>query len=297
MTVASTTTAMDHGSDAQFRTWGSAVSALFSAAGLTNTSDTGQINWSTVARAGTNADAGYEIWRWNDTAHSTRPMFFKVRYGTGAATDRGRVRIDIGEGSNGSGTLTGAVKTDFLQWHMRNNTTGYCTFAICYNTTVGYFGTRFGVPAGGSPSYNTQMMSIERLRNTDGTPSTRGFAVWKPSDPDTDAAQYWTLTAGAWSTDTSGWAPMFWPGNADGFGTTAGAVIAPLMPFTGYSTHGPVEKTLGCLFVGFSDFSGGNVFTTARWDGNTYTYLVGDDRGGTNSATSSYKTRTAILWQ
>jgi hypothetical protein len=42
------------------------IAAQIAAMGLVQTSDTGQINWVTVARPALNTIAGYEIWRFND---------------------------------------------------------------------------------------------------------------------------------------------------------------------------------------------------------------------------------------
>lgn len=96
--------------DADFRTWVQAVQAAFAAMpDLVQTGDTGQINSASVTKAATNTDAGYEIWRFDDAEQSTWPIYFKVRYGTGATTSKPRLILEVGEGSNGSGTLTGTV--------------------------------------------------------------------------------------------------------------------------------------------------------------------------------------------
>lgn len=94
-------------SSAAFRVWGSALSAALATVGLVNTTDTGQINWTTVAVASANSDAGYEIWRFNDALQSTTPVFIKFYYGTGTASITPRIRVEVGTGSNGSGTITG----------------------------------------------------------------------------------------------------------------------------------------------------------------------------------------------
>ena len=101
---------MNHSSDANFRAWGSEMSARLAAIGLVQTANTGQINWVTVTRPGINTPAGYEIWRFNDSLQGSAPIFIKVEYGTsaGTATAPG-VWITVGTGTNGAGTLTGSV--------------------------------------------------------------------------------------------------------------------------------------------------------------------------------------------
>lgn len=107
MTNTTWSMAASHASDALFRTWGLAVKTALTAVGMVNTSDTGQIDWSTVVRTGAATDTGYEIWRFNDALQSTSPIFFKVWYGCGATTSTPRIRIEVGTASNGSGTLSG----------------------------------------------------------------------------------------------------------------------------------------------------------------------------------------------
>jgi hypothetical protein len=98
--------------DADFRTWGKGISDELAAAGLVQTADTGQINWTTVTKpAGSNTAAGYEIRRFDDALQSSAPVFVKVEYGTGGAADRPAVWITVGNASNGAGTLTGQVST------------------------------------------------------------------------------------------------------------------------------------------------------------------------------------------
>lgn len=100
-------------SDANFRIWGSGFAAQLLASGLVQTSDTGQINWTTVtAPAGTATFPGYEIWRFNDALQSTAPVFVKFEYGSGSSSaNNPAIRFQFGSGSNGSGTLTGSTST------------------------------------------------------------------------------------------------------------------------------------------------------------------------------------------
>ena len=94
-------------SDADFRTWVAEIITGLLAAGLVQTSDTGQINTSTVLRPGTNVVAGYAIFRFDDTLQTTAPIYLKVEFGTGSTTSAPLINWTVGTGSNGSGTLTG----------------------------------------------------------------------------------------------------------------------------------------------------------------------------------------------
>jgi hypothetical protein len=82
------------------------LSASLAQVGLVQTADTGQINWTTVLRPAINTYAGYEIWRFSDSS-----LFMKWEYGTGGNATNIAIRVQVGTGSNGSGTLTGATSS------------------------------------------------------------------------------------------------------------------------------------------------------------------------------------------
>lgn len=99
-------------SDATFRAWGSAVKAGLAAVGLTQTADAGQIDWLTVtAPVAVDTVQGYEIWRFSDSLQATSPVYIKIEYGSGAAALRPAIWIQVGDGSDGAGALTGATST------------------------------------------------------------------------------------------------------------------------------------------------------------------------------------------
>lgn len=113
MTTAATNTTVSMASNAAFQAWvAEIVTMLFTTLGVTQTADTGQINPATVTIPGTTqTSAGYVIGRFNDTAQSTSPIFFKLEFGTGSTTTIPALWITISTGSNGSGTLNGTVGT------------------------------------------------------------------------------------------------------------------------------------------------------------------------------------------
>lgn len=88
--------------------------------GLTKTADTGQIDLTTaptVTTSNANYDYGYNIFQFIDAFQSTYPIFLKVRYmndNMSGSYSRVTVRIEVGEGTDGSGTLTGKTDTQFL---------------------------------------------------------------------------------------------------------------------------------------------------------------------------------------
>lgn len=144
MTTATTNTIIDHTSDAAFRVWvQEVITLLVTTLGLTQTADTGQINTSTVTRPATNTSGGYVILRFNDTAQSTSPIFFKLEFGTGQSANSPYMWITMGTSSNGSGTING-ISCQRSSVTPNSNIpiaiiTPYVTRA-CYNTTAGFLG-------------------------------------------------------------------------------------------------------------------------------------------------------------
>ncbi|RJP44507.1 hypothetical protein C4587_01850 [Candidatus Parcubacteria bacterium] len=98
------------GNDAGFRAWGSELDYNLTLAGLLQTADTGQIDWTTVTfPAVNNTIAGYTIWRFNpavDTLQSQSPIYIKFEYGRGGSANTPMMWITVGRGSDGTGTIT-----------------------------------------------------------------------------------------------------------------------------------------------------------------------------------------------
>jgi len=123
--------------DAEFRTWVAAIIAQLAAIGLTQTADTGQINTGTVtAPVAANTAQGYTVWRFNDSLQSTTPIYFKLEFGSAAATTTPSMWITIGSGSNGSGTITGLIKSR-TQRSFNAGTTNAINNRAFYDTTLG----------------------------------------------------------------------------------------------------------------------------------------------------------------
>ena len=106
-------------SDATFRTTCSAINTAIVSLGIVQTSDTGQINWTTITKpAAINTYAGYEMYRFNDSLQSTNPVYFKLSYySNGYSTGTGLLLwIQAGQGTDGAGNLTGNVSQTLSMW-------------------------------------------------------------------------------------------------------------------------------------------------------------------------------------
>jgi hypothetical protein len=91
---------------ANFKQWAQAISAFFATATWTQSTDTGQVNWSTIASVPGSAAFVYEVWQPND---GLTTFYVKMEYGNVSGTNCPSLRISIGTSTNGAGTLTGFV--------------------------------------------------------------------------------------------------------------------------------------------------------------------------------------------
>lgn len=230
-------------SDANFRTWGSYLSGRKAAVGLVQTADTGQVNWTTAtAPIIANSYLNYEIWRFADSLQATAPVFIKVEYGSNTSTNNPGVRVQFGSGSNGAGTLTGAVSAQYLA-------------AVTATTTAvevkGSGGTaRFCVAAAFTTSGTYCMQyGFERSKDASGNDTAEavlGFFNNSPSGNSTSAryVPVWSTTLGdIGSTSTMAVPALFPPGATATSGSqivvspilhSKGIFMNPGMNFLGY---------------------------------------------------------------
>ncbi len=177
MTTQAFTSVIDHSSDAGFRAWAQELSNALVAAGLVRAADTGQINFSTVTRPGTNTAGGYEIMRFNDSLQATAPIFLKIEYGTGSSAANPQCWITVGTGSTGSGTLTGQTSTR-TPWTfgsaLYSTVTAYPSY-VC--VAPGHVGVAWKLGAySGNAGFG--FLAIVRTHDTAGAPTGTGFVVY-----------------------------------------------------------------------------------------------------------------------
>lgn len=259
MTTQSWNTVITHTNDAQFRAWGSELSAKLLALGLVQTADTGQINWVTVTRPGTNTAAGYEIWRFNDSLQGSAPIFFKLEYGTGNAANTPAVWLTVGTGSNGSGTITGTATTrvqSSVNSTATNTVANYPSYACAVD---GFLGVSTKVGAAGT-SRGYAGFIICRTCDATGAPTTTGFVVYtSPStlgtnNPAAIQAIRTASTAVAFTATTAAFASGIVHNvisSVDGSDTQAYLHWMPtpkVLPVVGVCTMVQTEATLGTSF-------------------------------------------------
>lgn len=155
---------------------------MFSSAGLTQTTDTGQIALSGLTWVNTTStNYGYEIWKFPDALQSTTPIFIKVEYmnSTGSATVVG-MKVSVASSTDGAGTLTTTAGPVFGPY----GGTGLGAFAAsrvsyaCY--TDGTFALIMAKDAQSAAlTTNNTLLSlvIDRARNNSGVAQSGGYLV------------------------------------------------------------------------------------------------------------------------
>jgi hypothetical protein len=97
--------------DAEFRSECLLIhNALKAAGGLVQTADTGQTDFTANTRTNGPGVGGYTIYRFDDVHQSSYPLFIRVDWYQ-VLIGRPGFAITIGTGSNGSGTITGVIRT------------------------------------------------------------------------------------------------------------------------------------------------------------------------------------------
>jgi hypothetical protein len=272
-------------SDADFRSWGSGIAAQLAACELVQTSDTGQINWTTVANPSAGGIAGYEIYRFNDTLQSSRPVFIKFEYQTYTGTEPG-FYITVGSGTDGAGTLTGTVSGRFQARSNAAKSPGVSLPSYCTGSaSQGRLTLMSGADTAGFGYWSGFV--IERVR--DGTGATNGDAVcvnWHCGF----AQRFQMLPYSGGATSAEGNFPCVAPNTGPPQVTTLGTntVVAPTIYYCG-------KVYWGCN-VGYNNSSFTQFVTiTASHLGATHTYLpLGSPLPYGNV---SYPCAMAILWE
>lgn len=162
-------------STTNFRLWGSALSAALASMGWTQSSDTGQVNWTTVTApaAGTFV---YEIWKPGDGG---TVFYLQLRYST-SSNSGGRITAQLGTSTNGSGTLTGFT-TNVMEPSNSNGQGGGATLTYECNFSgdinrLGIMMFRTWVQGTNNPG-SPWLITCERTHNTDGSDNNTGVTL------------------------------------------------------------------------------------------------------------------------
>jgi hypothetical protein len=268
----------DNSSLANFKSWAQAISNAFAAFGWTQTADTGQVVWGSIGAVPASTYV-YEVWKANDAQAATLPIFVKVEYGFSATSPR--VRVTPGTGSNGTGTITGAVSA--APWELETNTAaqGATTFPCFFSGDAG----EFRMFMWSSTTVNVGLLfCIERAKDSSGNKTTSYFTVLNANANASNAAATSTFqnqqsvlsTSLIGNRDTGIIAPALT--NNSGSGSFNGTVAAlPVLPIIG-KVGNPM---LGVMAVAAADVSDGATVTVTSMYGGTHTYVAARGSGAT----------------
>lgn len=133
--------------------------------GIVDTGDTGATDLSTITVGSVNTDRGWRMYRFNDASQGTYPVYFKVWYGMGNVSSRFRLKIQVGQGTDGAGTLTGYLTaTPVVGGSLAQNTQTQASSEYSCHVD-GFFGIQVAIGHDGSDGYAMASFVIERTRD------------------------------------------------------------------------------------------------------------------------------------
>ena len=164
--------------DANFRLWGKVMSDQFAAGGLVQTSDTGQINWTTASKPTVaNQVVGYEMWRSNDASGGLNNWYMKTQYGSGGSVAAGpRFIVQFGWGSDGAGNLTGFTTT------AQNNIGTFAGSATLFNCNLAVGTGWISIAMFITQAQSAFFFGVERTRDSMGAETDEILALFSTSN-------------------------------------------------------------------------------------------------------------------
>lgn len=159
---------------ANFKNWAQAISAALSSSGWTQTSDTGQVNWSSIASVPSANTYVFEVWAPSDALQTgSTQFFFKIEYGSDGS-NHPQIRATIGTSTNGSGTLNG-INSSATVYGIGANQGSVVTYDCYFSGDTNRFHMLMwrSLNSNGAPV----LISVERTHATDGTDNSDGATI------------------------------------------------------------------------------------------------------------------------
>lgn len=190
MATLATTAVRDNSTLANFKQWAQVISNFMTTAGWSKSSDTGQVNWATIASVPAVNTYVYEIWKPGDALTT---FYLKIEYGTNSASANTgpQMRFSVGTSTNGAGVLSGFIAGPFIapwstpvvtstvtQWNCYlSGDTGRIGVAMWVNDTTNAGGPCFFAVARSKNSSGSNTSSHVSLIVTGGT---NNSGNWSP---------------------------------------------------------------------------------------------------------------------
>lgn len=274
MAASTNTRAPINDTDANFRLWGSAISAGILAAGWVQTADTGQINWTTVSKpASTNTSQGFEIWSTND---GLTTWYLKIEYGSGSSSaNNPSIWLTVGSATNGSGTLSGQTSTRTQFASSGSLSTAYNCY---YAGGTNWLSIAMFCQTANTSTYSIGF-SIEKPKTSSGSISDIGICVTAWAATTTAFSQY-VPSSGTVQTATNFIPAPILASGTSGRSLISGSSCGLLPCFCGDIIPYPITGVMGFYYT---DIAEGVTFTVSRFGTNT-TYVSARPQSGSGTS-------------
>lgn len=289
MTFATSSTRIRHDSDALFREWVLEMTTKMAACGMVQHTDTGQIDPATVVRAGANADAGFQIWRFNDALQATAPIFMRINYGTSSSASAPRLQVQFGTSTNGTGTL-GGVTTTLSQTSSFNQVMTTDDLRNSYWThSPGIFAMNWKQGAGNTESF----IIVGRIMDANGAPTADGALpmVFGINVLRTSCMKFGSGSGNLNETNSIATASIcHWPFSRAS--SVVGADPQASIPFGMFPKAYPIYGFLGVLNA---EFPTGNTFLATPLGPTSHTYMALSNASPFLNSQNTLK--PAVVWE
>jgi hypothetical protein len=158
---------------ANFKQWAQAISGFFTTAGWAQSTDTGQVNWSTIVSVPGSGAFVYEVWQPNDGLTN---FYVKMEYGNVGGTNCPSLRVTISTSTNGAGTATG-----FVIGLINVNTTTFTPPSTTTQYECDFSGAAGRIAAmmwRNAPNSPQMFFAIERSLNSSGVYTSDYITLW-----------------------------------------------------------------------------------------------------------------------
>jgi hypothetical protein len=256
---------------AQLRAVYGAITAQILAAGLVQTSDSGQITTSTLT-FDASTSYGYQMFKFNDSLQSTVPFFIRVAYNPGYDPGSNNysqtgLAISFGTATDGAGNLTGSQISDVFSWGAaQGSTTG-----LSLNSYFSGDTNRFCMAYNDGPNlFTSSVWGFERTKDLTGADTNEGLLfAFCSTDQIAIGSLPATSAGGPFST-----AQPYWPMAINRILPTManGSYIGVAIP--GYFNTYPLVPGLNFACYLGTDFTAYAQQTLPMYDGVNHSYMT-----------------------
>lgn len=297
MTTQSWSSRWRHDSDATFQEWATDLYNKLVAVGLVQHTDTGQLTSPVVAaRPGVSTNAGFWIFRFNDTQQGTAPIFIRVDVGTGGGTTTPRISITKGTGTNGTGTLTGTCLS-ILHFIHASGTSAHTVDTprqsyFCH--TDGFLGLKWKTV----DALEGWFFICRTVDSSGAATATGAIAGWGLSSASsmnaTQAYRYSSAQVAYTENTATGTALGMFPQTQ-----ASSAVGSDLQAFVGYTITPQVSPLVGVCGVVDAEITSGSTFTATLVGTTPRTYIALTNLANfsVTAANATGGLKYAMLWE